>query len=125
MGTETIDQWQRRTGFERVAEDILSLPETCERDIVLDDIAERPHLEALVGRMTAGIAVQLLWQPASGATYVSVVWGDRDETFEVAPVDALEAFYHPFVYGCSLREERHVYADEDFVGIEDGDEIPV
>ena len=67
----------------------------------------RDDLVALHGRNHSGLAVQLLWSRTTGATFITVVWGDRDETFEVDPCDALEAFRHPFVYGCTLTEKRH------------------
>jgi hypothetical protein len=85
----------------------------------------RDDLVALHGRSSSGIAVQLLWSRVDGGTHITVVWGDRDQTFEVDPADALEAFHHPFVYGCTLEELRHVPEADLTLDLSGADPLPV
>ncbi len=104
MGTGTIADWEARRFEAEAATEIAAIP-TVERPAIEREI-DAPDVVALKGRMTAGIAVQLLWARDTGATFVSVTVADRSQTFEVAPADALDAFAHPFVYGCTIALTR-------------------
>jgi len=61
-------------------------------------VSERPRWVELAKRATDGLEVALLWNRSSNRVKVAV----SDERlchyldFEVAPADALSAFYHPF-----------------------------
>jgi hypothetical protein len=57
---------------------------------------------ALQGRITAGLGVQLLWSPLDGQTYLTCTLNGECDTFAVPPEQALDAFAHPYSYGCTL-----------------------
>lgn len=103
MPTETIGEWEERTGYERTADQIGSLPETPELALVGDKVEVENRLcVALLGRITAGLGVQLLWDPRNGDTFITVVLDGETETFPVPPDQAREAFIHPYAYGATL-----------------------
>ena len=56
----------------------------------------------LLSRLTAGLGVQLLWDPRNGDTFITVTLNGDTETFPVDPFNAADAFQHPFAYGASL-----------------------
>lgn len=66
-----------------------------------DKFREYPVV-ALRGRINSGFAVQLLWSPLDGETYITCVLNGACDTFAVPPEHANEAFEHPFAWGCSL-----------------------
>ena len=50
-------------------------------------------------RINDGFDVRLLWHSQTHRVFVNVEGRHGDSLeFEVAPADALEAFYHPFAY---------------------------
>jgi hypothetical protein len=51
-------------------------------------------------RNNNGIEVFLLWDSATGQTFISVsdVSSETEETFAVAPENAADAFAHPYAY---------------------------
>ncbi|HEY1518866.1 MAG TPA: hypothetical protein VGF91_20725 [Solirubrobacteraceae bacterium] len=50
-------------------------------------------------RINYGFDVSLLWHSATNRVFVAVEGRHGDSLeFEVAPADALAAFYHPFAY---------------------------
>lgn len=103
MSVETIGDWERRRGFDLVEEQIADLPETAEPVVQLPEARVENRLcVALLGRVTAGLGVQLLWDPRSGDTFVTCTLDGQCETFQVEPEEAREAFLHPFAYGCTL-----------------------
>ena len=59
----------------------------------------REDIVALHGRCYAGLGVQLLWNRATGQTFITLTKGERIETFEVPRDKALDAFVHPYLYG--------------------------
>ncbi len=58
-------------------------------------------LKVWAARMSDGFAVQGLVDGA-GRTYISCALNGEHQTFDVEPEDAVEAFDHPFAYGCTL-----------------------
>lgn len=56
----------------------------------------------LLSRMTAGLGVQLLWDPRNGDTFITTTLNGETETFAVDPREAGEAFKHPYAYGATL-----------------------
>ena len=59
-------------------------------------------------RVNDGIAVTMLWDPATDRVTVAVADAKTDDAFEVvvAPGErALDVFHHPFAYR-AVREER-------------------
>ena len=59
-----------------------------------------PHTLELAARESHGLHVLLLWHPREDAITVSVEDDRRGDRFRiaVAPLRALDAFYHPFAY---------------------------
>lgn len=104
MGTGTIADWEARRFSEEAFNEIAAIP-TVDRPAI-ERTGDTPDLVALKGRMTAGIAVQLLWARDTGETFVSVTVGPKSQTFTVPAEDALDAFDHPFVYGCTIALTR-------------------
>lgn len=71
-------------------------------DISDDDFVPQ-GLKAWAGRIANGFYVQGLVD-AEGQTYISAGIPARSlhQTWEVAPEQALDAYLHPFAYGCTL-----------------------
>lgn len=103
MPVETIGDWERRRGLELTEQQIESLPEIPEpgTTVKLDEAPAR-LLVALQGRVTAGLGVQLLWDPRCGDTFITVALNGETETFQVDPEDAGQAFIHPYAFGATL-----------------------
>lgn len=66
-----------------------------------DDDLVPAGLEVLATRSASGFDVQLLID-AEGQTYVTVILAGAIQTFEVPRAKALDAFHHPFLFGCTL-----------------------
>ena len=64
--------------------------------------AEHPELRELDRRRGDGFDVTLLWSARSGKVYVAVEDARTSESFRIAvdPSRALDAFNHPYAYGC-------------------------
>jgi hypothetical protein len=87
-------------------------------------LASSEHVSAvtreLAQRQSGGVEVLLLWQPHVDRVEVSV----RDAStgaellIEVAPGDAIEAFYHPYAYAARLEGTHR--GDRDEAAILDG-----
>lgn len=58
----------------------------------------------LAYRRDGGIEVALFWNTETGSLIVSVADVASDEAFNlpVAPVQALDVFYHPYAYAASM-----------------------
>jgi hypothetical protein len=71
-------------------------------DLSDDDFVPK-GLRAWAGRFENGLYVQGLVD-ADGTTFISAGIPGRDlhQTWEVARVDAADAFEHPFAHGCTL-----------------------
>lgn len=70
--------------------------------LAVDDDAFVPAgLSVLATRSASGFDVQLLID-GEGQTYVTALLNGACETFEVPRAKALDAFHHPFLYGCTL-----------------------
>jgi hypothetical protein len=65
-------------------------------------------LRELARRATGALEVTLYWSPDDNRTSVELVDHKTEETvrFTVAPEDALDAFYHPFVHFPTLSDDR-------------------
>lgn len=67
---------------------------------------ERPTIESpvcLLSELRAGFGVQLLAEPTlGGRSWITCTLNGATQTFEVAPGSALDAFRHPYGYGCTL-----------------------
>lgn len=64
--------------------------------------AEHTDLRELDHRRGDGYDVTLLWSARSGKVYVAVEDARTSEAFRIAvdPARALDAFNHPYAYGC-------------------------
>jgi hypothetical protein len=64
--------------------------------------AEHPELRELDHRRGDGFDVTLLWSARSGKVYVAVEDARTNEAFRIAvdPSRAMDAFNHPYAYGC-------------------------
>lgn len=99
-----IAKWERER-FEREALAEIDGVETAEpaRTIVAPADTERPELVAVAGRITAGLAVQLLVEPKrDGRAWLTLGLNGKTETIEVPAGQALDAYLHPYCYGASL-----------------------
>ena len=73
----------------------------------MDTHAGHPELRELDHRRGDGFDVKLLWSARSGKVYVAVEDARTNEAFRIA-VDAdraLDAFNHPYAYGCGGGEQ--------------------
>ena len=72
----------------------------------------RPTRE-LAQRLTGGVEVLLLWHPGIDSVELSLRDQATGEGFqvEVEPGDAIDAFYHPYVYAMG-RDVPHECGDE-------------
>ena len=73
----------------------------------MDTHAEHSELRELDHRRGDGFDVKLLWSARSGKVYVAVEDARTDEAFRIAvdPDRALDAFNHPYAYGCAGGEQ--------------------
>jgi hypothetical protein len=73
----------------------------------------------LAQRLTGAVEVLLLWHPDSGSVELSLRDGATGAGFqvEVAREDAIDAFYHPYVYASDCDVDRE---DADEWTIDDG-----
>jgi hypothetical protein len=64
--------------------------------------SEHPELRELDHRSGDGFDVTLLWSARTGRVFVAVEDTRTNDAFRIAvdPRDALEAFHHPYAYGC-------------------------
>ena len=74
----------------------------------------------LAHRQSGGIEVLLLWHPEVDRVEVAVRDSSTGAEFQidVAPGDAIEAFYHPYAYAARLESSHD--ADRDEAAIVDG-----
>ena len=74
----------------------------------MDTHAGHPELRELDHRRGDGFDVKLLWSARSGKVYVAVEDARTDEAFRIAvdPDRALDAFNHPYAYGCGGGDRR-------------------
>jgi hypothetical protein len=63
---------------------------------------EHPGLRELDHRSGDGFDVTLLWSARTGRVFVAVEDTRTNDSFRIAvdPRDAMEAFHHPYAYGC-------------------------
>jgi hypothetical protein len=68
----------------------------------------------LAQRQNGGVEVLLLWHPEVDRVEVSVRDSRTGVEFQidVAPADALEAYYHPYAYAAMLESSHGVDRDE-------------
>ena len=73
----------------------------------MDTHAGHPELRELDHRRGDGFDVKLLWSARSGKVFVAVEDARTDEAFRIAvdPDRALDAFNHPYAYGCGGGEQ--------------------
>jgi hypothetical protein len=71
----------------------------------MDAHAEHTDLRELDHHRGDGYDVTLLWSARSGKVYVAVEDARTSEAFRIAvePTRALDAFNHPYAYGCRGR----------------------
>ena len=74
---------------------------------------EHPELRELDHRRGDGFDVTLLWSARSGKVYVAVEDARTNEAFRIAvdPASALDAFNHPYAYGCGGGDAAERAAD--------------
>ena len=75
--------------------------------------AEHSELRELDHRRGDGFYVTLLWSARSGKVYVAVEDARTNEAFRIAvdPARALDAFNHPYAYGCGSESSATRTAD--------------
>lgn len=68
----------------------------------------------LAQRLSGGVEVLLLWHPAVERVEVAVRDARTGVEFQidVPPADALDAYYHPYVYAARLESSYGVDRDE-------------
>ena len=101
-----IAKWERER-FEREAAAEIAALDTSEpvrRLEAATSVAPPADVIALAGRITAGLAVQLLITPGGQdrRAFITLVLDGETETFEVGPEHAMDAYRHPFCYGGTL-----------------------
>jgi hypothetical protein len=64
--------------------------------------SDQSGLRELDHRSGDGFDVTLLWSARTGRVFVTVEDARTSDSFRIAvdPRDALEAFHHPYAYGC-------------------------
>jgi hypothetical protein len=71
----------------------------------------------LAQRLTGGVEVLLLWHPDIDSVELSLQDGATGAGFqiEVAPEDAIDAFYHPYAYasGCDANRQDEGTINDD------------
>jgi hypothetical protein len=69
----------------------------------IDALLGQTDWRELASRESDGLAVSLLWNPATDAVKVAVADSRLDHDFElhVTGADALAAFHHPFAFAAS------------------------
>ena len=74
-------------------------PTVARREPVVADTRE------LARRRSGTLEILLLWHPASGGVELAVRDRATDASFhlEVAPIDAIDAFYHPYAYAARSK----------------------
>ena len=79
----------------------------------MDTQAGHPELRELDHRRGDGFDVKLLWSARSGKVYVAVEDARTNEAFRIAvdPARALDAFNHPYAYGCGSESSATRTAD--------------
>ena len=104
-----IQRWENERFAREAACDIEFLVPvtTHERDADVHEAATSvapSDVIALAGRITAGLAVQLLITPGGEdrRAFITLALDGETETFEVAPEHAMDAYRHPFCYGGTL-----------------------
>lgn len=85
--------------FQTVSEQIAALPTALTGEVE----EPQPKLLALAGRSESGFHVQLLWNADERQAYVTAVLDGKSQTFAVPNENAMEAFNHPFCFGCNLN----------------------
>lgn len=96
--SETLGQWEERTGYERLAKEIADLPETERGEVVLVPALPISDPITLMEREHSGLRVELRWNRETDSTSVVVTLGDETTGAYVPKDKALDAFNHPYVY---------------------------
>jgi len=80
----------------------------------IDAVLGQTDWRELASRESDGLAVTLLWNPATDAVKVGVADSRLDHDFElhIAGADALAAFHHPFAFAAA-EGMAFEYADRD------------
>lgn len=93
----TITGWERDRALRDETDAILTaarLPEITTTE---------PAYEVLLSELRSGFGVQLLAEPRlNGRSWITCTLNGETQTFEVPAARALDAFEHPFAYGCTL-----------------------
>jgi hypothetical protein len=78
-------------------------------DVSGAELVETPieSLCELDRRSGSGLDVMLVWEPATNCVFVGVIDQRTGNEFaiEVDPADAVDAFYHPFVYESRIAHD--------------------
>lgn len=94
---ETLGEWERRTGFERVQGDIDALPEVDEPATTTTLPEPEADTVVLLERAYAGLRVELLYDGDGVA--IRVTEGEGRPVVQPVPgADAFDAFNHPYCY---------------------------
>ncbi len=94
----TIQDWEDARAVEEIEADL----ETLETIPTLPSESELGEdFNVLCERSNSGFDVQL-GIDNQGRTFVNCTLNGEGDSFEVPNDKALDAFYHPFVYGCNL-----------------------
>ena len=102
MGVNPVDAYIR-SGMSVVGDrrgEFAPAPPPVDLDLSDDDLVPA-GLSVLATRSASGFDVQLLID-AEQQTYVTCVLNGAIQTFEVERAKALDAFHHPFLFGCTL-----------------------
>ena len=92
----------RIAGVTLVTDPVGRRPERPALDVALSDDDLIPAgLSVLATRSASGFDVQLLID-GEDQTYVTTILNGEIQTFPVARAKAMDAFHHPFLYGCTL-----------------------
>ena len=92
----TIAGWERDRAL---ADELDAITATAELPV-----AAEPVVECLLSELRSGFGVQLLAEPMDegGRSWITCTLNGTSQTFEVPSAKALDAFEHPFAYGCTL-----------------------
>jgi hypothetical protein len=77
-------------------------PQPTTRRKAMNTNVDHPELRELDHRRGDGFDVTLLWSARTGNVYVAVEDARTSDAFRIAvePTEALDAFHHPYAYGC-------------------------
>ena len=100
-GRRLVTDRKHPNRFQTVSEQIAALP-TALTEGPTEPPPPPPKVLALAGRSESGFHVQLLWNADERQAYVTAVLDGKSQTFAVPNEHAMEAFNHPFCFGCTL-----------------------